>query len=169
MASGVVTASQSDEECTLTGTPPGSATNEEGASGSLGVSWSEEASGSAEVPAPATAATSASSDEADSSDSTSGEPDQVPTPASDQPNRWCVDGQFQVYSDAKFLIDKEVMTRTLTLERRVLRESPNDAADPQPLHQASLRVDSPSVGMIQRGNGPRVLRILRSDSPINDR
>ena len=35
VASGVVTASQSDEERTLTGTPSGSATNEEGASGSL--------------------------------------------------------------------------------------------------------------------------------------
>ena len=32
MASGVVTASQSDEERTLTGTPSGSATNEDGAS-----------------------------------------------------------------------------------------------------------------------------------------
>ena len=52
VASGVVTTSQSDEEHTLTGTPSGSATNEKGASGSLGVSWSEEASGSAEVPAP---------------------------------------------------------------------------------------------------------------------
>ena len=62
---------QSDDERTLTGTPSGSATNEEGASGSLGVSWSEEASGSAEVPTPATAATSASFDEADSSESTS--------------------------------------------------------------------------------------------------
>ena len=39
VASSVVTASQSDEERTLTGTPSGSATNEEGASGSLGVSW----------------------------------------------------------------------------------------------------------------------------------
>ena len=38
VASGVVTASKSDEERTLTGTPSGSATNEEGASGSLGVS-----------------------------------------------------------------------------------------------------------------------------------
>ena len=38
VASGVVTASLSDEECTLTGTPSGSATNEEGVSGSLGVS-----------------------------------------------------------------------------------------------------------------------------------
>ena len=123
VASGVVTASQSDEECTLTGTPSGSATNEEGASGSLGVSWSEEASGSAEVLAPATAVASALSDEADSSDSTSGAPAQVPTPASDQPNRWCVEGQFQVYSDAKFLTDEGVMTRTLTLERRVLTRS----------------------------------------------
>ena len=59
------------------------------------------------------------SDEADSLDSTSGAPAQVPTPASDQPNRWCADGQFQVYSDANFLTDKGVMTRTLTLERRV--------------------------------------------------
>ena len=67
VASGVVTTSQSDEERTLIGTPFGSATNEEGMSGSLGVSWSEEACGSAEVPPPATAAASASSDEADSS------------------------------------------------------------------------------------------------------
>ena len=37
VASGVVTASQSDEERTLTGTLSGSATNEEEASGSLGV------------------------------------------------------------------------------------------------------------------------------------
>ena len=95
VASGVVTASQSDEELTLTGTPSGSATNEDGASGFLGVSWSEEASGSAEVPTPATAAASASSDEADSLESTSGSPAQAPTPATDQPNRWCVDGKFQ--------------------------------------------------------------------------
>ena len=99
VASGVVTASQYDEERTLTGTPYGSATNEEGASGYLGVSWSEEPSGSAEVPAPATAAASALYNEADSSEFTSGSPVPVPTPATDQPNRWCVDGQFQVYSD----------------------------------------------------------------------
>ena len=86
VASGIVTVSQSDEERTLTGTPYGSATNEEGASGSLGVLWSEEASGSAEVPAHATAAASTSSGEADSSDSTLGSPAQAPTPAIDQPN-----------------------------------------------------------------------------------
>ena len=68
--SGVVTASQYDEERTLTGTPFGLATHEEGASVSLGVSWSEEASGSAEVPTPATAAQSASSDVAENFAST---------------------------------------------------------------------------------------------------
>ncbi|TMW82757.1 hypothetical protein EJD97_005030, partial [Solanum chilense] len=123
VASSVVTASQSDEEHTLTGTPSGSSTNEKRASGSLGVSWSVEASGSAEVPAPATAAASALSDKADSLDSILGSPAQAPTPATDLPNRWCVDGQFQVYSDAMSLTDKGVMTRTLTLERRVLTGS----------------------------------------------
>ncbi|TMW82926.1 hypothetical protein EJD97_003840 [Solanum chilense] len=113
----------SDEERTLTGTPSGPATNEQGAYGSLGVSWSEEASGSAEVPALATAAVSASCYDTDSSDSTSSSPAQAPTPATDKPNRWCVDGQFQVYYNAKFLTDKGVMTRTLTLERRVVTGS----------------------------------------------
>ena len=120
VASDVVTASQSDEEHTLIGIPSGSATNEEGVSGSLGVSWSEEAFGSVEVPTPSTAASSASSDEAEILESTPGSPAFALTPVTDQPNRWCVDGQFQVYSDAKFLTDKGVMTRTLTLERRVL-------------------------------------------------
>ena len=117
--SSIVIASQFDEKHTLTGTPFGSATNEEGASGSLGILWSKEASGFVEVPAPTTAAVSASPDEADSLESTPGSPAQDLTPAPDHPNRWCVDGKFQVYSDAKFLNDKGVMTRTLTLERRV--------------------------------------------------
>ena len=65
LAFGVVTASQSDEERTLTGAP-----NKEGVFGSLGVLWSKEASGSAEVPTPTTAAQSTSSYEADSSEST---------------------------------------------------------------------------------------------------
>ena len=123
MAFGVVTASQSDAERTLTGIPSRSATNEEGASSSLGVSWSEETSDSAEVPAPATAAASASSYEADSLESTPGSPARALTPVTNQPNRWCVDGQFQVYSDTKFFNENGVMTRTLTLERRVLTGS----------------------------------------------
>ena len=65
VASGVVTASQSDEERILTGTPSVSVTNTEGASGFFGLSWSEEASIYAEVPAPATAVASASSNVAD--------------------------------------------------------------------------------------------------------
>ena len=110
MASCVVTVSQFDEEHTLTDTLSGSATNEEGAYGSFGVSWSEEASGSTELPAPATAAESTSSDEAGSSKSTLGSKDRALTPVTNQPNRWCVDGQCQVYSDTKFLNAKEVMT-----------------------------------------------------------
>ena len=123
MASGVVTASQYDDECTLTGTPSGSATHKEGASRSLGVSWSEEASGFAEVPALATAAHSSLSDGADSSESTPGSLTRAHTPVTDQPSRWCVDRQYKVYLDAKFLNDKGVMTRTLTLEQRVLTKS----------------------------------------------
>ena len=75
-----------------------------------------EACGSAEISAPATATQSASSDEADSPDSILVSLTGVPAPLADQPNRWCVDGQYQVYSDAKFLNDKGVMTRTLTLD-----------------------------------------------------
>ena len=74
VASGVVTTSQSDEERTLTGTHSGLTTHKEGPSVSLGVSWSEEASQSAEVPAPTTAAQSASSNEAGSTESTPGSP-----------------------------------------------------------------------------------------------
>ena len=123
MASGVVTASQSDEERTLTDTPSGSATHEEGVSSSLGVSWLEEAYGSDEVLAPANTAQSASSDQADSSESTPASSIRALTLVADQPNRWCVDGQYLVYSDVKFLNDKGVMKQTLTLERRVLKRS----------------------------------------------
>ena len=100
--SGVVTISQFHEERTLIGTPSGSATHEDGASASLGVSWSEEASGYANVYITATAAQSSSFDKAESSDSTSGSPNRDVTPVAEQPNRWRVDGQYQVYSDAMF-------------------------------------------------------------------
>ena len=83
----------------------------------------EEAFGSPEVPAPATTAKSFLSDEADNPNSTLGLPTGALTPVADQLNRWCVDGQYQVYSNAKFLNDKGFMTRTLTLERRVLTGS----------------------------------------------
>ena len=77
----------------------------------------------AEVSAPATTAHFASSDEVDNFYSTFGSPTRVLTPVADHPNRWCVDGQYQVCSHANFLNDKGFMTRTLTLERRVLTGS----------------------------------------------
>ena len=83
VAFSVVTASQSDEECTLIGTPSGSATQEKRVSGSLGVLWSEEASGFAEVSTPATATQPVSSDETDSRDSTPGPPLRVPALVAD--------------------------------------------------------------------------------------
>ena len=88
LESDIVTASQSDKEQTLTGTPFGLTTHEEVASISLGVSWSEEASWSAEVPAPATTTQSASSNEADSPDSTPGSPTGALTQVADKHNRW---------------------------------------------------------------------------------
>ena len=92
VASSVLTTAQSDEERTLTSTHFGSAPHEEGAFGSLGVSWLDEAFGSAEVPASATSAQSTSSDGADCPDSTPGLPTGALTFVANQPNRWCVDG-----------------------------------------------------------------------------
>ena len=104
--------------------------------------------GSLWVPVPAPAAESTSSDEANSSESTPGSLNHALTLVTDMPNRWCVDGQYQVYSDAKFLNDKGVMTRILTLERRVLTKPPDDARDPQSLHQTSDGVDNTFVGTL---------------------
>ena len=47
-------------------------------------------------------------------------PTRALTPIDDQPNWWCVDGHYQVYSDVKFFNDKGFITRTLTFERWVL-------------------------------------------------
>ena len=146
VASGIVAASESDEERKLTDTPSRSATNEEETSGSLGVSWSEKASGSAEVRAPTTAAQFDSFDEADSLKSTPGSPTCGLTLVVNQSNRWCVNGQYQDYSDAKFLNDEGVMTRTL--EFGVVGpygKSLNYARDRQSLHQTSTGVDNSFV------------------------
>ena len=56
-------------------------------------------------------------------ESTPSSPTRALTLVADHPNRWCVYGKYQVYSNAKFQNDKGVMTRTLTLERRVLTRS----------------------------------------------
>ncbi|KAG5581728.1 hypothetical protein H5410_052355 [Solanum commersonii] len=62
----------------------------------------------------------ASSDEATSSESIPAPQNDDPTPVADEPNRWCVEGQWQIYQDAKMKNDKEKMTRLITEERRVL-------------------------------------------------
>ena len=108
MAPGVVTASQFEEESILTGTPSRYATHSRDTSGSEEVSGSDDVSGSEEASAPATSSQSSSSDEADSVDSTPTPQIGVPALIADQPNRWCVEGQFKVYSDAKLSNDKGV-------------------------------------------------------------
>ena len=123
VAFGAFYASLSNEERTLTDRTSRSARHEEGASIFLGVSWSEEASGSAKVPATATFAHHASSDEADNFDSTLSSPTSTFTLVVDKPVRWCFNGQYQEYYDFKFLNDKGFMTQNLTLERRAFTSS----------------------------------------------
>ncbi|XP_069144452.1 uncharacterized protein [Solanum lycopersicum] len=106
--------------------PPGTLTPtraSEGAYGSEDTSNSLEVSGSKEASALATAFQSYLCNEADSDDSNLAPQTGVPTPVPDYPNRWCVEGQYQLYTNAKLPNDKEVMTRTLTVERRVLTGS----------------------------------------------
>ena len=81
---------------------------------------SEEVSGSEEAPTPATASQSALSNETDNAYSTPAPQTGVPTSVADHPNKWCVEGQYQIYTDAKMPNDKGVMIRTLTLEQRVV-------------------------------------------------
>ena len=85
---------------------------------------SEEVSGSEEAPTPATASQSALSNETDNAYLTPAPQTGVPTSVADHPNKWCVEGQYQIYTDAKMPNDKRFMTCTLTLERRVLTGGP---------------------------------------------
>ena len=83
----------------------------------------EEDFGCEEASAPATTSQSALSDEADSAYSTPAPKTGVSISIDDQHNRWCVEGQYEVYTDAKLPNDKGVMTWTLQLEWNVLTGS----------------------------------------------
>uniref|UniRef100_M1DA23 Integrase core domain containing protein n=1 Tax=Solanum tuberosum TaxID=4113 RepID=M1DA23_SOLTU len=50
----------------------------------------------------------------------------------DEPNIWCVEGQWQIYRDAKMINDKHKMARIVTEKRRVLTRSLHTVPD---IHQ----------------------------------
>uniref|UniRef100_M1DR12 Integrase core domain containing protein n=1 Tax=Solanum tuberosum TaxID=4113 RepID=M1DR12_SOLTU len=58
-----------------------------------------------------------------------------PSPVAEEPNRWCVRGQYQIYRDARMLSEIEKMARLVTEERRVLTGSLHTAPDIHPLFQ----------------------------------
>uniref|UniRef100_M1DZM0 Integrase core domain containing protein n=1 Tax=Solanum tuberosum TaxID=4113 RepID=M1DZM0_SOLTU len=70
-----------------------------------------------------------SSDEDSSSQSVPRPHNDDPTPVADEQIRWCVEGQWKIYRDAKMKNDKEKMGRLITEESRVLTGSLHTVPD----------------------------------------
>uniref|UniRef100_M1D967 Integrase core domain containing protein n=1 Tax=Solanum tuberosum TaxID=4113 RepID=M1D967_SOLTU len=111
----VVTPSQSNEEDTLIG--------------------SLTRSGSGSTTGSSTHEVAASSDEASRSDGIHIPQNDQPDPVDGDPNMWYVEGQWQIYRDAKMKNAKEKMARTITEERKVLTESLHTMPDIHQLFQ----------------------------------
>uniref|UniRef100_M1DBL8 Integrase core domain containing protein n=1 Tax=Solanum tuberosum TaxID=4113 RepID=M1DBL8_SOLTU len=76
-----------------------------------------------------------SSNEAISLREVPGPPNTNPAPVAEESNRWCVEGQWQIYRDAKMLNEKKKMARLITEERRVLMRSLHTIPDIHQLFQ----------------------------------
>uniref|UniRef100_M1DHS7 Integrase core domain containing protein n=1 Tax=Solanum tuberosum TaxID=4113 RepID=M1DHS7_SOLTU len=123
----VVTASQSDEEHTLIGLLAVSASGSESAS--VAGSASESATGSSSHGGVV------SSDEATSSGVVAVPPNTDRHSVAEEPNRWCVEGQWQIYRDASMLNEKRLKTHEITEERKVLTGSLHTIPDIHRLFQ----------------------------------
>uniref|UniRef100_M1DJC8 Integrase core domain containing protein n=1 Tax=Solanum tuberosum TaxID=4113 RepID=M1DJC8_SOLTU len=108
----VVTASRSDEEDTLIGSPTGSASYSE--------SPSTSGFGSGSISGLSSHGRADSSDDATSAGDIPVPPNTDPAPAAEKPNRWCVNGQWQLYKDARMITTKNMMARIVTEERMVV-------------------------------------------------
>uniref|UniRef100_M1DNZ2 Integrase core domain containing protein n=1 Tax=Solanum tuberosum TaxID=4113 RepID=M1DNZ2_SOLTU len=96
----VVTVSQSDEKNTVIGFESSPAYGSAAGSGSHDKAASfDEATSWGNIPSP---------------------PNADPTPVDEEPNRWCVEGQWKIYRDIKMLNEKENMARLIAEKRRVL-------------------------------------------------
>uniref|UniRef100_M1DQL8 Integrase core domain containing protein n=1 Tax=Solanum tuberosum TaxID=4113 RepID=M1DQL8_SOLTU len=90
----------------------------------------------------------ASSNKATSSESVPAPRNEDPTPVAGDPNRWCVEGQWQIYRDAKMRYNKGKMARLITEERRVLTGSLHTVPD---IHRATRVAPSSSQSTPQLG------------------
>uniref|UniRef100_M1DAQ5 Integrase core domain containing protein n=1 Tax=Solanum tuberosum TaxID=4113 RepID=M1DAQ5_SOLTU len=122
----VVTALHSDKRATPIGSPAGSESSSDSSFNGI----------------------TASSFEADSAGDILVPPSFEHAPVVEEPNRWCVEGQYQLYRDARMLNKNDKMARLVTDERRVhLWPRPHSAHQ---YRRVRLSDDSIQSGAFQR-------------------